>query len=179
MDIIEGLLVIVGGILAISGLIVAKKPDAKALIDKMMPFQAGIGVALLAFGLYNLLRSFGTPSIFDIIKFAPLLGIATLAMIVCSVLLGFMFGMPQIAKWIPGEGGAEQRLFDLRGFGPIPQAPDAIDGAVSFRPFRVVQAVESTQEVWVKHSWYCLGVRTCCCEEQAEREYRNQELPHD
>ncbi len=113
MDIIEGLLVIVGGILAISGLIVAKKPDAKQLLDKLTPFQAIIGIALLAFGLLNLLRSFGTPSIFDIIKFAPLLGIATLAMIVCSVLLGFMFGMPQIAKWIPGEGAAEQKGMEL------------------------------------------------------------------
>ena len=113
MDIIEGLLVIVGGILAISGLIVAKKPDAKQLLDKLTPFQALIGVALLAFGLFNLLRSFGTPSIFDIIKIAPLLGIATLAMIVCSVLLGFMFGMPQIAKWIPGEGAAEQKGVEL------------------------------------------------------------------
>ncbi len=113
MDIIEGLLVIVGGILAISGLIVAKKPDAKQLLDKLTPFQAVIGIALLAFGLFNLLRSFGTPSIFDIIKIAPLLGIATLAMIVSSVLLGFMFGMPQIAKWIPGEGAAEQKGMEL------------------------------------------------------------------
>ncbi len=113
MDIIEGLLVIVGGILAISGLIVAKKPDAKQLLDKLTPFQAVIGIALLAFGLFNLLRSFGTPSIFDIIKIAPLLGLATLAMIVCSVLLGFMFGMPQIAKWIPGDSPAEQKGMEL------------------------------------------------------------------
>ena len=41
------------------------------MIDKLMPFQAIIGIALLAFGILNLLRSFGTPSIFDIIKIAP------------------------------------------------------------------------------------------------------------
>ena len=57
-------------------------------------------------------------------------------------------------------GRTEQRLFYLRGFGPIPQAPNAVDGAVSFRPIRVVQAVEGTQEIGVKHSRYCSRVRT-------------------
>src|SRR5512143_2789329 len=37
MDLINILLLIVGGILAISALIVAKKPDAKELIDKLVP----------------------------------------------------------------------------------------------------------------------------------------------
>jgi hypothetical protein len=114
MDLIAPLLLIVGGILAISSLIVAKKPDAKAIIDKLVPFQAGIGVALLAFGLYNLITGFtGTPSVFDIIKFAPVIGLTALAVIVVSILLGFMFGMPQIAKWLPGEGGAEQKGMEL------------------------------------------------------------------
>ncbi|MDB4962758.1 MAG: hypothetical protein JWP01_2757 [Myxococcales bacterium] len=114
MDLIAPLLLIVGGILAISNLIVAKKPDAKAMIDKLVPFQAGIGVALLAFGLYNVITGFtGTPSVFDLIKYAPVMGLTVLAVIVVSILLGFMFGMPQIAKWMPGEGNAEQKGMEL------------------------------------------------------------------
>jgi hypothetical protein len=111
MDLIAPILLILGGILAISNLIVAKKPEARQMIDKLLPYQAGIGIALLVIGLWNLLRSLS--SIFDIMKFMPLLGITVLAMIVCSILLGFMFGMPQIAKWMPGNNNAEQKGMEL------------------------------------------------------------------
>jgi hypothetical protein len=107
MELINALVLIAGGILAASGLIVAKKPDAKQLIDKLVPYQAIIGVALLALGILNLLRWLGT--VFSMISHIPLFGISILAMIVTSILLGFLFGMPQIAKWMPGQGGAEQK----------------------------------------------------------------------
>jgi hypothetical protein len=108
MELLNALVLIVGGILAISGLIVARKPDAKQLIDKLVPYQAIIGVVLLVFGVLNLLRFLGNHLI-DLIRIAPLLGLTLLAMAVTSILLGFMFGMPQIAKWMPGEGAAEQK----------------------------------------------------------------------
>jgi hypothetical protein len=107
MDLITPILLILGGILAISNLIVAKKPEAKQMIDKLVPYQAGIGIALLVIGLWNLLRSLS--SIFTIIKLMPLLGITALAMMISAILLGFMFGMPQIAKWMPGNNNAEQK----------------------------------------------------------------------
>jgi hypothetical protein len=112
MELINALVLIVGGILAVSGLIVAKKPDAKELIDKLVPYQAIIGIALLAFGIVNLVRGLGN-HIFDILKVLPLFGITYLAMCVTSILLGFMFGMPQIAKWLPGEGATEQKGMEL------------------------------------------------------------------
>ena len=112
MDLINTLVLIVGGILAISSLIVAKKPDAKELIDKLVPYQAVIGIALLALGIVNLLRALGNHLI-DVLKLLPLYGITFLAMCVTSILLGFMFGMPQIAKWMPGEGAAEQKGMEL------------------------------------------------------------------
>ncbi|HEY0991495.1 MAG TPA: hypothetical protein VFD36_03535 [Kofleriaceae bacterium] len=105
-------MLIVGGILAVSGLIVAKKPDAKELIDKLVPYQAIIGIALLALGIVNLVRWLGN-HVFTLLSVAPLFGLTVLAMIFTSILLGFMFGMPQIAKWLPGEGGAEQKGMEL------------------------------------------------------------------
>jgi hypothetical protein len=111
MGTINALLLLVGGFLAVSGLIVAKKPNAKDLIDKLLPYQAGIGVALLALGLVNLLRTIG--GVFTLIKVLPLLGLSWLAVVVISILLGFMFGMPQIAKWLPGQAGAEQKGLEL------------------------------------------------------------------
>ena len=109
MDVINALLLILGGILAVSSLIVAKKPDAKELIDKLVPYQAIIGIALLALGLVNLIRSLG--HLLDAFRTLP--GFEAIVMIVTSILLGFMFGMPQIAKWIPGEGGTEQKGLEL------------------------------------------------------------------
>lgn len=109
MDLINAIVLIAGGILAVSALIVAKKPDAKELIDKLVPYQAFIGVALLALGLLNLLRSLS--HLIELLKSFP--GIVELAVIVTSILLGFMFGMAQIAKWMPSQGAAEQKGMEL------------------------------------------------------------------
>jgi hypothetical protein len=118
METINALVLIAGGILAVSNLIVAKKPDAQKLIDKLVPYQAAIGVALLVLGIVNLIRGLGNHLI-DIMRIVPLFGLTYLAMCVTSILLGFMFGMPQIAKWLPGEGAAEQKGMDLsRKLGP-------------------------------------------------------------
>lgn len=110
MNYLLPLLLIVGGILAVSSLIVAKKPDAKEMLDKLVPFQAGIGVALLVLGIYNLVVNLSIFSAFSVI---PVMALTVLAMIFSAILLGFMFGMPQIAKWMPGEGGAEQKGMEL------------------------------------------------------------------
>ena len=107
MDLINALLLIVGGILALSGIIVAKQPNAKDVIDKLVPYQAIIGVAMLVLGVLNLLRTIGV--LFTWIRVSPLYGLSWLTVIVASILLGFMFGMPQIAKWMPGQGAAEQK----------------------------------------------------------------------
>src|SRR5882762_4085090 len=111
MELINALVLIAGGLLAASGLIVAKKPDAKQLIDKLMPYQAIIGVALLVFGVLNLLRLLG--GLMTLLTHFPLFGLTVLAMTVTSILLGFMFGMPQIAKWMPGESKTEQKGMEL------------------------------------------------------------------
>jgi hypothetical protein len=112
METINALVLIAGGILAVSSLIVAKKPDAQKLIDKLVPYQAGIGVALLALGIVNLIRGLGNHLI-DVMRIVPMFGLTYLAMCVTSILLGLMFGMPQIAKWLPGEGPAEQKGMEL------------------------------------------------------------------
>ena len=111
MVFINILLLIVGGILAISALIVAKKPDAKEWIDKLVPYQAIIGVALLAVGFLDFLRYLG--AVLHLLKDAPVHGIVWLAVMVTSILLGFLFGMPQIAKWMPNHGAAEQKGLEL------------------------------------------------------------------
>jgi hypothetical protein len=106
------ILMVAGGVLGVSGLIVAKKPDAKQLIDKLVPFQAFIGVALLAFGLWFLIRV-GPLTPFRLISILPMFAVFAIAATWGSMLLGFLFGMPQIAKWIPGESSAENKAMEL------------------------------------------------------------------
>ena len=105
------LLGIVGGILAAAALIVSKKPNAKATIDKLTPYQALIGVGLVAVSLINFLRLVG--HLTDMFKVNLLWAAGFLAMVGCGVVLGALFGMPQIAKWIPGESSAEQKALEL------------------------------------------------------------------
>src|SRR5262245_46779684 len=102
---------IVAGILALSGFIVAKKPDAKAMIDKLVPYQAFVGVGLLVLGVLYLIL-YGLTFI-KAISAAPIPAIVALAGIVSGIVLGALFGMPQIAKWIPGESNAEQKAVEL------------------------------------------------------------------
>jgi len=106
------ILMIGGGILGVSGLVVAKRPDAKAMIDKLVPFQAFIGVGLLALGIWAMLN-FGPINTLRIIPHFPILGIFAFAGSYGAILLGFLFGMPQIAKWIPGESAAESKATEL------------------------------------------------------------------
>jgi len=111
MDLITPVLLILGSILALSGLIISKKPDAKAMIDKLTPYQAVIGVAMLATGLWWVIRWGGY--LVDAFKFNAILAACIWGVIGVSILLGALFGMPQIAKWIPGDSPAEQKALEL------------------------------------------------------------------
>ena len=102
---------VLGGLLAAAALIISKKPDAKQYIDKLAVYQALIGVGLISVSLINFLRALG--GIMNAIKYLPVFGASFLAMIGCGFVLGALFGMPQIAKWIPGESSAEQKAVEL------------------------------------------------------------------
>ena len=112
MEWITSLLLIAAGILAGSSLIISKKPEAKELINKLVPFQGMIGVALLAIGVVNLLRSIGSLGL--LMKVWALGGTVLIAAIASSIVLGFLFGMPLIAKWIPGDSPAEQKALEMQ-----------------------------------------------------------------
>jgi len=86
---------ILGGILGISGLIVAKKPDAKDMLAKLAPYQAFVGLALLIFGVYNVLHIL---DFIRIISVLPILGIMAVGAVVSALVLGILFGMPMIAR---------------------------------------------------------------------------------
>ncbi len=49
-------ILILGGSLAASSLILAKKPDAKALFEKIAPYQGTIGVVMFLWGIWEVLH---------------------------------------------------------------------------------------------------------------------------
>lgn len=52
------IIAILGGLIAASSLIVAKKPNAQELLDKLTPYQGWIGVFLTFWGVWGILQAF-------------------------------------------------------------------------------------------------------------------------
>jgi len=112
MGYIGPLLLVFCGLLAISSLVIAKRPDAKRLIDKVVPYQGILGVILLAWGVWDLIRLLSWLG--TVFRVGVVYAIALYAYIAAEILLGFLFGMPLIAKWLPGEGKGEQKAVELQ-----------------------------------------------------------------
>jgi hypothetical protein len=102
---------VLGGVLAAAAWIIAKKPDAKQYIDKLARYQAFIGVGLIVVSVVNFFLWLKVLS--ALFHFAALFAASFIAMVGTGFLLGALFGMPQIAKWIPGESSAEQKAVEL------------------------------------------------------------------
>jgi hypothetical protein len=115
MDLLRPIALIVAGIIAASGFIISRKPDAKQLLDKLVPFQGFLGVGLLAWGVIDLIRVLGNlKELSAASDVYPIYVICIYAAVVAEILLGFLLGFPLIAKWIPGESAAEQRAADVQ-----------------------------------------------------------------
>jgi hypothetical protein len=108
---LNSIIVILGGILAVSGLIIANKPNAKNIIDKLTPYQALIGVGMIGLSVVTFVRLLGVLT--DLFKLNFMFALGVWCMIGTGVALGALFGMPQIVKWIPGESSAEQKALEF------------------------------------------------------------------
>ena len=108
---INALVLILGGILALSVLIVAKHPDAQSVVAKLTPWQTIIGIALIVLGVINFVKM--VPHISGD-AFVKNLIVVAADLVVCggSVVLGAMLGMNQILEWIPSPQG-KQKFYNL------------------------------------------------------------------
>lgn len=114
-SLLSPILLIVAGILAASAFIISKAPDAKRLIDKVVPIQGFLGVALLVWGVIDIIRILPDMDAINAVgKVHTFFPIAIWAGLACELVLGFLLGMPLIAKWLPGESAAEQRAVDVQ-----------------------------------------------------------------
>ena len=105
------ILILLAGILAASGLIISKKPDAKELINKIAPYQGLIGVALLAYGVFDLVTNLDLFKM--VLHFKPLLfSLTLLGWFVGSIILGIILGTPVIGKY--AGGGNEEKVMNVQ-----------------------------------------------------------------
>ncbi|HKA91828.1 MAG TPA: hypothetical protein VKE22_29400 [Haliangiales bacterium] len=108
-----GLLLIVLGVLAVPNLILAKRPDAKKVLDKITPFQGWIGIAAFVWGIWLLiswlLGSFGLLGlgVKGIIWF-----LIIVATILCYLALGALLGVG-VAKTFVKDPNAQAKMDEV------------------------------------------------------------------
>lgn len=92
------ILTIVGGLIAASSFLIAKKPDAKQLFEKVAPYQGFLGIGMLVLGIFWLLRIL--PALDTLLRAAPMTGVLTLAALAANILIGFVLGYGLLAKFV-------------------------------------------------------------------------------
>lgn len=103
---------ILGGALAASAFILAKKPDAKAIMDKIAPYQGIIGIVLFGLGAYWLIMT-----ILHIgeLSAAPVWLVRALAGTLVSVALGILLAFALLSQYLlGGSEEAKKKADDLR-----------------------------------------------------------------
>ena len=106
---------IVLGILGAASLIIARKPDAKALIDKLTPFQGWIGIASAVWGFWgivNFLLGLG------VLAVAPIPWIMYLVESIVCLILGFLLGVGVIKTFVKEPKAVEKMDMVVKKMAP-------------------------------------------------------------
>jgi len=99
------ILTILTGLLTASALIVARKPNAQAIFDRVRPYQALFGVGVFAMGVFWFIRWLPNLSL----SLSTLPGMIVLGMIVMNILLGFMLGFSVLSGWLARNDSAKEK----------------------------------------------------------------------
>ncbi len=100
MWIITVAILFVAGVLGAANLIIAKKPNAKELIEKLTPYQGWIGVVLLLWGIWDLIGVFRS---LGVLSSAPVWWVLYLVTAITELALGFLLGYGLISKYVLGR----------------------------------------------------------------------------
>ena len=100
---INGITLIILSLIAVPSLILAKKPNAQELLDKVAPFQGWIGVAFCVWGIWGLIQMIMLlgwlgAGFYGIINWATWFLYAVVA-----TTLGFILGYSLIVKYVLGK----------------------------------------------------------------------------
>ena len=109
---IWGISLILLSIIAVPSLILAKKPNAKELLEKVEPYQGWIGIVFCFWGIWGIITA-----ILNLgwLTSAPIWWVTFLAGNIISAVLGFMLGFGLINKYFLSKNdAAKARAEELR-----------------------------------------------------------------
>ncbi|MBX3191260.1 MAG: hypothetical protein KF782_03455 [Labilithrix sp.] len=98
-----GLITIAGGILAASGFIIKRLPNAQSVIDKIAPYQGWIGMVMFGWGVWEVLHSVLGLSL---LATHPLSWAFWMLSGVADLLVGFLLGFGLITHYALGKNPA-------------------------------------------------------------------------
>ena len=105
---------IIGGLIAMSGVIARKVPDAQKFLNKLLPYKATVGAAMLGCFVWNMIDVRGNIFFGFGEGFSMLFGVFVLMVLATELFLGFSMGFGLIAKWIPGKSSPEVKAGELQ-----------------------------------------------------------------
>lgn len=118
---LSAIIAILGGIIATSTLIVAKKPNAKELLNKLTPYQGWIGIILTFLGVWGIIQAFLS------IEAIGLSWSITLVVSVVEFIVGFLLAYSLISKYLLEKNEtAKEKGQELRAKLVIYQVPAGI-----------------------------------------------------
>ena len=91
-----GLITIAGGILAASGFIIKRSPNAQQLIDKLAPYQGWIGLVMFGWGVWETLHVFLS---MGLLGSHPIAWVFWLLTGLADLLVGFLLGFGLITHY--------------------------------------------------------------------------------
>ena len=100
---IYGITLIILGLLASPALLLSKKPDAKELLDKLVPYQGWIGLIFCFWGVWGIISCVLN---LGILTTHPIWWGTWLLCSVAEALLGFLLGYGLIVKYVLSKNEA-------------------------------------------------------------------------
>lgn len=112
---LEAILLIIAGILAVPSLRKSKNRDTKRVINKVSPYQGWIGVIVLIWGIWSLISVIHYSDV--LLNYGyTLLWILSIAIAVVAIILGFILGFNLIDRYLlsksQASGAKGKKLID-------------------------------------------------------------------
>lgn len=98
-----GITLILLSIIAVPSLILAKRPDAKEILEKIEPYQGWIGLIFCFWGVWGVISAFLN---IDWLSASPIWWVTLLAGSLIQALLGFMLGFGLINQYLLSKNEA-------------------------------------------------------------------------
>ena len=101
--IIYGITLIALSLIAVPSLILAKKPNAQELLDKIAPYQGWIGVVFCVWGLWGLISCILNLNLLGWGMYGIIWWVTYFLYAVVETTLGFILGYALIVKYVLGK----------------------------------------------------------------------------